>query len=349
VALADPELDLLKEILSEDPADPACLDVGREYVRRAAWHEAIRVLSAGTEAGLDEQEAWSLLAVATFNADQFLRSLAAVERFGADVQHSDLLSRIQVLALERSGQIAAAGNAAAVHLGRFPDDEDVQSASERLFRSGPTPGAVLRALDPMMTPARAEAYVAVGRVDRAVRLYRRLLFHDPSDLKVKRRLRELEGDDIDLPDDLSEELTADMDAQRPPGLLMPKPGAATPAPLPARSSASAPFTTTHGGHSLNDWDSAITAVPAIPRSGSDDAREEGDEDVSLAEIAQAIDAHRRATGTPRVRSVVPGDGAQLTVSEDILKAAEEIDAEELRARIRAARERRGGRRSLIRK
>ena len=38
--LTDPELDLLCEMLDEDPADEAFLQVGEELVRRSRWGEA---------------------------------------------------------------------------------------------------------------------------------------------------------------------------------------------------------------------------------------------------------------------------------------------------------------------
>jgi tetratricopeptide (TPR) repeat protein len=357
VALADPELELLQEILAEDPADAVFLQVAREYVRRGAWGEALRVLTAAADAGSAEPEGHSLLAVAAFEAEQYLRALTALQRFGEDVEHSDLLSRIRVIALERSGQVARARAAAVAHLARYPDDADVVAVRDRAARRTPTPGGVARAEDPLVNAARAEAYVAVGRVDRAVRVYRRLLYRNPGHREYERRLRELEGERPELADDLSEELTADMEAQHapgPPGLVMPAPVAATPAPAlgrvgPGGAAAAA-------GHRPV----APTAVPLVARGEAEErgytSFERESTDVaaraSVEHVARVIERQRRATGTSMPRSAVPEEELeepQLTPSAQMLKAAEEVDVDELRDRIRQARERRVRRRSLIRK
>jgi tetratricopeptide (TPR) repeat protein len=321
VALADPELELLREILDEDPSDPAYLEVAREYVRRGDWPDAIRVLIAATDAGATDAEAWSMLAIASFEASQYLRALSAIDRFGADVAHSDLLSRLKVLALERSGQGDRAKSAALAHLAGYPDDH-VVAASLRRLQQAPTPTAEPRRADPMINAARAEAYVAVGRVDRAIRVYRRLAFQDPGDMDVRRRLRELEGVDLHGEDDLSEELSADMEADRPPGLAMPYPGTATPAP-----------------HQPVPHPPTPTAVPAVDRP------------TSSVEMARRIEEQRRATGAPGPRSVVPEDRSapRLTPSGDILRATQEVDLAALALEVREAKERKARRRSLIRK
>ncbi|MFT4623787.1 MAG: hypothetical protein ACI8PZ_002443, partial [Myxococcota bacterium] len=48
MALTDPELDLLLELLAEDPTSEVYVQVGEELVRRARWEEAYVVLSRGT-------------------------------------------------------------------------------------------------------------------------------------------------------------------------------------------------------------------------------------------------------------------------------------------------------------
>ena len=75
-----------------------------------------------------------------------------------------------------------------------------------------TPAATGRrhGVDPLLTVERAEEYVRVGRIDRAVRVYRRLIFHAPENERYARRLAQLEGYEFAEPDDLSEELTADI-------------------------------------------------------------------------------------------------------------------------------------------
>jgi tetratricopeptide (TPR) repeat protein len=327
VALADPELELLKEILFDDPSDEAHLDVAREYVRRQDWTSALRILNAATDAGGNEPESWSMLAQAAFNATQYLRALAAIDRFGPDIEYSDLLSRIRIEALLCAGRTDRAREFCTEHLTRFPSDSLAVALMERMRDRTPEMLQRRQGMDPLLTAERAEGYANMGRVDRAVRVYRRLRFHDPAKAQYDRRLRELQGIDSDAPDDMSEELTADMEAQRPPRLAMPVPGVATPTPGHVRR-----LEVTH----------VPTAVPLMERDAYDE--------VSRRDIARAIEVQRRMTGTPTTRSAVPDDdGPTMTPSADVVRAAEEIDVDELREKIRKARERRANRRSLIRK
>ncbi len=328
MALADPELELLKEILFDEPSNEAHLDVAREYVRRQDWTSALRILNAATDAGGNAPESWSMLAQAAFNATQYLRALAAIDRFGPDIEHSDLLSRIRIEALFCAGRVDRAREFCTEHLTRFPSDVAAVALMERVRDRTPEMLQRRQGMDPLLTAERAERYANFGRVDRAVRVYRRLLFHDPANAQYDRRLRELQGIDSDRPDDLSEELTADMEAQRPPRLAMPVPGVATPTPgLSGRRQASP---------------RVPTAVPLMERDAYDE--------VSRRDIARAIEAQRRMTGNPTTRSAVPDDdGSTMTPSADVVRAAEEIDVDELREKIRKARERRANRRSLIRK
>jgi hypothetical protein len=70
--------------------------------------------------------------------------------------------------------------------------------------------------------SRAEAYVGRGRPDRAIRVLRRLLFHEPSNLELRARLDELLAGPRTRPtDDLSEELPDP--SVVPPLLRMPSP------------------------------------------------------------------------------------------------------------------------------
>lgn len=331
MALADPELELLQEILSDDPSDEAHLQVAREYVRRRDWTSALRVLNAATDAGGHEPESYSLLAQAAFHATQYLRALAALERFGSDIAHSDLLSRIRIEALFKAGQLDKAREQGALHLARFPDDVAAKDLMDRVRDRAPELQQRRQWLEPLLTADRAERYVEVGRVDRAVRVYRRLLFNDPSNVRYDRRLQELQGIDESGPDDLSEELAADMQANRPPRLAMPTPGVSVPTPAGRARRVPQPRKAV-----------GVTAVPLMERDEYDE--------VSRRDIARAIEAQRRMTGTMAKRSVVPDDDTpDLAPSTEILRAAEEIDVDELREKIRTARERRARRRSLIRK
>lgn len=328
MALADPELELLKEILFDEPSDEAHLEVAREYVRRRDWTSALLVLTAATDAGGNEPESWSLLAQAAFNATQYLRALAAIDRFGPDIQYSDLLSRIRIEALMRAGRTDKAREYCIEHLTRFPSDDDAVMLMEKMRDRAPEMRHRRQGMDPLLTAQRAERYAGIGRIDRAVRVYRRLLFHEPSNAHYDRRLRELQGLDSDNPDDLSEELTADMEARRPPRLAMPVPSVATPTPGVASRQQGTPR--------------VPIAVPSMEREAYDE--------VSRRDIARAIEVQRRTISPSQPLSgAYDDDGGTMTGTADVVQAAEEIDFDELRDKIRRARERRANRRSLIRK
>ena len=122
--------------------------------------------------------------------------------------------RLEILALERSGDAAAAKAKIEAFLAVDPDDVVVTSARERL--DAPPPTLDQRADDPFFTVERAERYVAIGRVDRAIRVYRRILASHPGHHGITQRLRQLAADSgIGSVDDLSDELTD-------PGLVPPE-------------------------------------------------------------------------------------------------------------------------------
>lgn len=220
MALTDPELDLLRELLEDDPGDGVFLDVGRELVRRERWDESIRVLAAGLEHNPDEREAWVLLAEAAVGEGRFDRALGALEQLAPTPERDPELVRMQVLALDATGQRARAEEVASSLVLLHPHYGPV----EKLVR----PERVIAALrarcpDPMITLERADGYLGIGRPDRAIRVLRRLLFHAPDDLEVRARLTRLVEDPTELAhayDDLSEELP---DPSIAPGLVMPSP------------------------------------------------------------------------------------------------------------------------------
>ena len=217
MALTDPELDLLLEILDEDPEADVYLDVGTELVRRARWEQAVAVLGQAL-ATRDDAAGFVLLARAALEVGDYSRALAAVGRVAAP---SAELRRVELLAKERAGALDGARVVAVELLAADPNDEVVSAALERL--DAPPPSVHGRAADPFVTVDRAERFVAVGRVDRAVRLYRRLLFHNPHDRSIAVRLGQLESEDAPADvDDLSDELTDPRLA--PPEFAMPAPG-----------------------------------------------------------------------------------------------------------------------------
>lgn len=220
MALTDPELDLLRELLEDDPTDEAFLQVGEELVRRGEWAEAEAVLSAGLAAHAGETEGWELLARAALECTHYDLALAALSRVSTAPTTHPQNARVEILALERSGALKEAAARIEAFLAVDPGDVVVVAARERL--DAPPPEVRRRGLDPWLTVDRAERYVAVGRVDRAVRVYRRILFHNRDDQGILARLRQLSaGDTTWRQDDLSEELTDP--GITPPELQMPRP------------------------------------------------------------------------------------------------------------------------------
>lgn len=228
MALSDPELELLMELLEDDPGADVWFQVGEELVRRADWAEAEKVLSGGLGANPEAPEseaAWALLARASLELGQLGLSLAALENVSDDPAKAPEAARVRFLALERAGRGDAARQAVDAFLEIHPDDVVATSAKERLS-GAVVAGSVLpigRAPDPMVTMDRARRYVAVGRPDRAARVYRRILFHNPTFAGAQAALRELGRDalGVHLTEDLSEEILHP--ASAPPSLDMPAP------------------------------------------------------------------------------------------------------------------------------
>jgi tetratricopeptide (TPR) repeat protein len=243
VALTDPELDLLLELLSEDPASDVYVQVGEELVRRARWVEAHQVLKGGTAARRTPARALAAFARAAFesgNLDDALHAVARVRQRVPELPAS--LARVEILALERSGRYGQARAKIAIRLAADPTDVVAEAAFERL--EAPPPDVGKRARDPFYTVARAEEYAAMGRTDRAVRAFRRILLHNRSDQALASRLSQLlNAPHARVEDDLSEELADPSLA--PPDLLAPRPRLrdlrrATPPPLESDPTDEAP-------------------------------------------------------------------------------------------------------------
>lgn len=219
--LTDPELDLLVEMLGEDPGADVFLEVGAELVRRARWAEAESVLSQGLSRRVGEEVSagWPLLARACLETGKLLEAVTALARSDRDPRRSPETARVEILVLERSGKVAEARAAADRFLEAEPNDVVVAAVVERL--AAPPPDPARRGADPMYTARRAEDYARVGRPDRATRTYRRILMAHPGDAGIQARLHELGHEATHRPDDLSEELTD-------PGLVPPEP-----LPMPA--------------------------------------------------------------------------------------------------------------------
>jgi tetratricopeptide (TPR) repeat protein len=239
LALTDPELDLLQELLADDPTDDVFVQVGEELNRRSQFAEAVEVLRAGLDAHADDADGWRALARAALETHHYDEALSAWKRAGDAHQADPDFARLRILALERSGRIDDARSAVAEFEARFEGhDVVVEAAKERM--EAPPAAATLSAADPFLTVGLAERYVALGREDRALRVYRRILFHHPDDVSIQSRLEQLKAEDSRLDDytDLSEEL-ADPNLV-PPDLTMPMPAITSASVKPAPSRASVP-------------------------------------------------------------------------------------------------------------
>lgn len=231
--LTDPELDLLRELLSDDPTDSVYLQVGEELIRRSHWDEAIGVLRAGL-AGADVQAAWSMLARASLETANYEGCLAALSHAGPEQRSLPALGHIHILALERAGKVNEAREAVARFEHLHGHDAVTEAVKERI--EAPPPDTERSAHDPFLTVRRAERYASIGRSDRAIRIYRRILFRYPDDIAIRTRLLQLDHQEHDVPEtaDLSEEL-ADPNLV-PPDLTMPMPAitSASVEPAPTR-------------------------------------------------------------------------------------------------------------------
>lgn len=233
--LTDPELDLLLELLEDDPADDVFVQVGEELNRRGSFEQAADVLRAGLVAQPRAFEAWRHLTRSTLETQCYAEALDAWESAGPEHHADPDFARLRILALERSGRVDEAREAVRVFEETFDGvDVVVEAAKERM--DAPPADDDLSAADPFLTVALAERYAAMGREDRAIRVYRRILFHHPDAIAIQVRLEQLDGDKSQLDDftDLSEEL---VDPNMvPPVLSMPMPAitSASVKPAPTR-------------------------------------------------------------------------------------------------------------------
>lgn len=221
MALTDPELDLLLELVSEDPAAEVFVQVGQELARRERWAEGMGVLSRGLEHHPELMVAWPVLARTALEAGRPALALDSIRRTPIDPTESLEPAIVEMLALERLGRVDEAMDKAVAFLEIWPNEVVVSALIERIEAPPPDPAA--RAADPFVTVARAERYVAIDRVDRAVRLYRRILFHNRGDRALETRLARLASgvDEDHMADDLSEEIVSPDDVL--PDLTMPLP------------------------------------------------------------------------------------------------------------------------------
>ena len=206
MALTDPELALLLEALAEDPGDDIYLQVGEELVRRSKWSEAARILGGGLDI-LPRPAAWTLLARARLELGDAEAAFVAISRTHRELPGFPEAARIELLALERTGRLAEARERAVAFRAWDPTDVVVQAVHERL--SAPEPDKPLATPDPTLTVDAAERFAEIGRYDRAIRLYRRMLHHNPGHAGIQVRLRELAQDHPEA-DEFTRDSTTDM-------------------------------------------------------------------------------------------------------------------------------------------
>lgn len=222
--LPDPELELLTEILGDEPGNEVFLQVGRELIGRTRFEEAVTVLAVGLEHSEEAQvrpEGFALLADAALQAGQYLRALAALDNVAIDVPNNESLARIRVQVLEANGRLGEAREAAEDFLDHYPQDVVIEALVERL--QAPPPDPARRLPDPFVSVERAEQYAALGRADRAIRVYRRLFFHFSDEVGFGHRVQQLLAQPVEQEDDLSEESALSLEPV--PDLHMPEPGA----------------------------------------------------------------------------------------------------------------------------
>ncbi len=206
MALTDPELALLLDALAEDPGDGVYPQVGEELVRRSRWGDAARILGAGLDA-LPHPAAWTLLARARLELGDAEAAFAAISRTHRELPGFPEAARIELLAMERTGRLAEARERAAAFRAWDPNDVVVQAVHERL--SAPEPDKPLITPDPTLTVGAAERFADIGRFDRAIRLYRRMLHHNPGHAGIQVRLRELAQEHPEA-DEFTRDSTTDM-------------------------------------------------------------------------------------------------------------------------------------------
>ncbi len=219
MALTDPELELLLEMLEEDAGDESLVAVADELCRRLRFADAHQFLRSGLSAGREEAEVRALLARTSLETGAWVDAVRYVESLGGPGRDPRLV-QVWVLSLERVGQSDRALAAAKAWLEQVPDDVVVSEAAARL--QAPPVDLAVRGPDPFFTARRAEGYATLDRADRAVRVYRRLLHHHPSLAAIQSRLGVLESGPHEWErDDLSEDLTDP--ALAPPELPQPQP------------------------------------------------------------------------------------------------------------------------------
>lgn len=187
--LTDPELDLLRELLQEDPGNEAYIVVAGELVGRGDFAEASQVLVNGLNCE-PKEEGWALLVHAAIEAHLFDQARQALDHLDKDPITNPEYARLEVQVLSELGDCQEAMEAAQRFLSAHPDDASMVAQVDEIELSKQQDS--LTTPDPFCTVARAEQYARYGQRHRAIRIYRRILFHNPNHKGVASRLRLLQ-------------------------------------------------------------------------------------------------------------------------------------------------------------
>lgn len=191
--MRDGELERMVVALRDAPGGPAYLKVAEALVARGRHADAAQVLERGLAVAVIPG-AHELLARVWIDVGRAEESLALVDVLEAvpagRVRDLIELKRIRVLALERTGRIDEARKRALELLMRDGRDPFPKAVLVRL--ATPRPAGSLRGSDPFLTLSRAEQFAEVGRPDRAVRIYRRVLLSHPEVPGLQERITDLE-------------------------------------------------------------------------------------------------------------------------------------------------------------
>lgn len=191
MSLTTSELARLRGVLADEPGDDAFLELAEDLLRRGtvdALDEAVGVLERALDERNESARGWMLLARCRLRQEKPAEAMAALRRLPMEGAREREASWLWMEVLEAAGRVEALQARIRSHLFDHGPDEVVEAIHARV--SPPDPG--LRTGDPGVTVERAEAFAAGGFLRRAVRLYRRLVFHHPAEGALKTRLAALE-------------------------------------------------------------------------------------------------------------------------------------------------------------
>ena len=210
--------------VAKEPSHEDWLEVARQLIGGGRHEGAVAVLTEGLQHFPEQRGARMLLARAAYADRQYICALAAATRVDPDPVEDVGIFRLRICALEKVGHLTEAREAAEQLLAIQPRDAVARAVLRRVVFA---PSIGPRAGDPHLTLQRMEAYAGAGRVERALRMCRRLLAASLGDSELRARELELiaavESDHAPIHDELSEELSDPMIV--PPPLVIPTPGA----------------------------------------------------------------------------------------------------------------------------